>query len=83
MAVIVAQLVDQSLLTPQFRGSNPVSCIQKVKLKTREAENGLYMAVIAAQLVERSPLTAIQRNSTISSSTLLHADMDVLSMGES
>ena len=41
------------------------------------------MAVIVAQLVERSPLTAIQRNSTISSSTLLHADMDVLSMGES
>ena len=57
-AVVVAQLVERSLPTPEIRGSNPVigkllyqtfnclstvSCIEKTKLKKKEAGNGPFL----------------------------------------
>ena len=50
MAVVVAQLVEQLLPTPNVRGSNPViskiyitvNCIEKTKIKKKEAGNGPF-----------------------------------------
>ena len=51
-AVVVAQLVERLLPIPEVRGSNPVigkhlywtlftvNCIEKTKIKEKEAENG-------------------------------------------
>ena len=50
-AVVVAQLVELSLLIPEVRGSNQVignnllstytaNCIEKTKINKKEAENG-------------------------------------------
>ena len=52
-AVVVAQLVERSLPLPEVRGSNPVlgknlystftvNCIEKTKIKKKEAENGPF-----------------------------------------
>ena len=53
----MAQLVEQSLLIPQARGSNPVigkiyieqlfnvSCIEGAKIKEKEAGNGPFLTV--------------------------------------
>ena len=53
-AVVMAQLVEQSLLTPDVRGSNPVisklhivhlftvNCIEKTKIKKKEAGNTIF-----------------------------------------
>ena len=50
----MAQLVEQSLAIPEVRGSNPVigkiyiehlfpvNCIEKTKIKKKEAGNGLF-----------------------------------------
>ena len=42
--VVVAQLVERSLSTPEVRGSNPVIgkfiCIEKMKIKKKEAGKG-------------------------------------------
>ena len=55
--MVVAQLVEQSLLIPQARGSNPVigkiyieqlfnvSCIEGAKIKEKEAGNGPFLTV--------------------------------------
>ena len=53
--VVVAQLVEQSLAIPEVRGSNPVigkiyiehlftvNCIEKTKIKKKEAGNGPFL----------------------------------------
>ena len=46
--VVVAQLVERSLSTPEVRGSNPVigkfictiNCVEKTKIKKKEAGKG-------------------------------------------
>ena len=54
MAVVVAQLVEQLFPIPEVRGSNPViskklywiftvNCIQKTKIKKKEAGNGPFI----------------------------------------
>ena len=55
MAVVVAQVVEQPLPIPEVRGSNPligknlniehlftVNCIEKTKIKEKEAGNGPF-----------------------------------------
>ena len=56
--VVVAQLVERLLPTPEVRGSNPVifkiyiehlfavNCIEKTKIKKKEAENGPFKKVL-------------------------------------
>ena len=54
--MVVAQLVERSLPTPEVRGSKPVidefvylstiNCIVKTKIKKKEAENGVFKTYI-------------------------------------
>ena len=53
LAVVVAQLVEQSLLIPEVRSSNPVignlftvNCIEKTKIKKKEVGYGPFKKYI-------------------------------------
>ena len=71
--MVVVQLVEQWLLTPEGRGSNPVidnfyidhlitvNCIEKTKIKKKEAGNGpFFRTMFHISSVVESLLKSIQ-----------------------
>ena len=71
-AVVVAQLVERSLPIPEVRGSNPVigkiywtfftvNCIEKTKIKKKEARNGPFLKTFL-QVTKNSEKFTVDRD---------------------
>ena len=63
--VVVTQLTDRSLLTPEVRGSDPVIgeffkniyyCIEKTKIKEKEARKGKNLKYVLKLINLKNPL---------------------------